>query len=904
VNHNRVFKFIFLFIVAALIVGFAAIDDNIIQKAAMQLDKWSANYPVEKVYLQLDKPYYSAGDDIWFKAYVALGDKHQLSGLSGVLNVELIDERDSIKQHIKLPVISGLSWGNLSLPDTLPEGNYRIRAYTNYMRNAGESYFFDQHISVVNAISNTIFTTTSYTYAVQNGQQKVTALINYTNESGAPIISKQVKYIVELNSKIVLKGKGITDDKGNLVINFINALNAPVNSGNISTTLSVDNQVPVTKVIPIHTTSANVDLQFFPESGSMINGLDSKVAFKAVASDGLGADVKGTITDDKNNVVATFSTRHLGMGAFNLRPVAGVAYKANIAFADGSIKSIDLPKAAEKGYVLSIDNDDAEKIKIKISANRQMLLDSPNDTVSLVGQAGGHILYAARGTPGATIFTASVARSHFPSGIVQFTLFSSKGEPLSERLVFVQNPDQLKLDVSSEKQSYAPQQKVKIKLNAQTADSKPDTGSFSVSVTDETKVPVDENKESSIMANLLLTSDLQGYIEQPNYYFNHPDGHTKADLDVLMLTQGYHRFEWKEILNDNFPALTYQPEKTLEITGQVTTSGGKPIVKGRVTLISTQGGLFTLDTVTDEHGNFAFKNLIFKDSLKFALQARTAKKGSNVRIDLDNVGFQGVKGDKNSPEDQLNVNSSLVTYVQNSKALYNEQLKFGLKQSITLKEVVIRSTRPVVKHSSNLNGPGNADQVLVGDQIPAGFSNIADALNGRLNFVRVLNGVFYSTRGGRMAVNLDGITIPDEEIADLNPNDIESVEVLRTGFSYSIYGSQAGPGGIIILTSKSGADMNRSYVSRPAPGIVTYSPIGYHKVREFYSPQYDDPKTNTAIADLRTTIYWNPNIVTDKDGNAYFEYFNAGSKGTYRVVVEGMDVNGNIGRQVYRYKVE
>jgi uncharacterized protein YfaS (alpha-2-macroglobulin family) len=90
----------------------------------------------------------------------------------------------------------------------------------------------------------------------------------------------------------------------------------------------------------------------------------------------------------------------------------------------------------------------------------------------------------------------------------------------------------------------------------------------------------------------------------------------------------------------------------------------------------------------------------------------------------------------------------------------------------------------------------------------------------------------------------------------------------------------------------------------PTPNIVAFAPKGYYKAREFYSPRYDDPKTNNPMADLRSTIYWNPNVATDKDGKASFEYFNADNKGSYRVVIEGIDGNGNLGRQVYRYRVE
>jgi hypothetical protein len=905
-NYKRIISV--FYVIAAIVIAASFTDpgDSIIQKAARQLDKWVSNYPIEKVYLQLDKPYYSAGDDIWFKAYITIGGKHQLSGLSGILNVEFIDESDSVIQHIKLPVQNGLTWGDFSLPDTLHEGNYRICAYTNYMRNAGEDYFFDQHITVVNAVSNKVFTKTTYTYATKNEREIVNALINYADAAGAPYANRKVTYSVVLNAKTIAKGKGVTDGSGNLDISFTNTLSTPLLTGIIATNLVLTKDEQVAKIIPVKAISANVDVQFFPEGGSLVNDKNTKIAFKAVGADGLGAEIKGIITDDNNNTVTSFSSQHLGMGVFKLKPRPGVSYKANVVFADGSTKTFGLQQATDKGYVLSVAMDDTNSVKIKIVAARQTLIDNPADTVSLIAEAGGQIVYAAKSTKGIGVFTASVPRSHFPSGIVQFTLLSSGGEPLNERLIFIQNPDQLKLAISTEKQTYATQQKVKIKLNAQTADGKPDIGSFSVAVTDETKVPIDENKESSILANLLLTSELRGYIEQPNYYFNHPNDQTQADLDVLMLTQGYHRFEWKEILADNFPPLVYLPEKTIDITGHITTLSGKPIAHGKVTLLSTKHGFLMIDTVTDEHGNFAFRDFVFSDSVRFVIQARTDKDHKNVKIDLDNIKTQAVTENKTAPDIQLSVNDDASVYLRSSKNFFDEKVRAGLiSHSVVLKEVVIKAERPKVTHSSNLNGPGNADQVLVGDQISQGFGgNIADALIGRLLGVQVINGKFISTRGGELKVNLDGITIPDDEISTINPIDIQSVEVLRSPMYYGIYGSEAGPGGIILLTSKNGSEMKGAYLSRPAPGIITFSPIGYYKAREFYSPQYDDPKTNTAVANLRTTIYWNPNIVTDKDGNATFEYFNAGSKGTYRVVIEGLDVGGNIGRQVFRYKVE
>ena len=152
-----------------------------------------------------------------------------------------------------------------------------------------------------------------------------------------------------------------------------------------------------------------------------------------------------------------------------------------------------------------------------------------------------------------------------------------------------------------------------------------------------------------------------------------------------------------------------------------------------------------------------------------------------------------------------------------------------------------------------------------------------------------------------MQIIIDGMTIDDASILDnFNPSDVESVEVLKSIGYTSIYGMRGGGGVLLITTKRGGPGIYRHY----APGIIVYSPKGYYKSRVFYSPQYDNPKTNTAVADLRSTIYWNPNIITNNLGKASFTFFNADGKGTYRVVVEGIDSDGNLGRQEYRYKVE
>lgn len=896
-----------LLVIGGIIITSAFIVpvDDPVSRIIAQLDKWATAHPQEKVYLQLDKPYYAIGDDIWFKAYVTT-DNHQLSAISGVLNVELINDRDSVKESLKLPMISGLTWGDFTLPDTLKEGNYHIRAYTNWMRNAGEEYFFDKPITISNSITNNVFTNTTYTYSNQNKQQQVNAVIKYTDLNGTPYINSPVNYQVQVNAQTAAKGKGQTDESGNLHVSFISPAGTENASGRIITNLKLDKRT-VQKSVLIKAVSANVDVQFFPEGGSLVYGNNARIAFKAVGADGLGTDVKGVVTDNDNKQVATFNSSHLGMGVFDFDPQSGKTYKAQITYADGSVNTVDLPTATNSGYSLSIDNAGDDKISIKINPGSDVETSTSQiGILGLIAQSGGIVYYAGKSKPGSKSFTTVLPKSRFPTGIVQFTLFSATGEPLNERLVFIQNHDQLKLDVGTEKQSYATREKVKISLNAKNKDDQPVTGSFSVSVTNEAKMQVDEASESSIFSNLLLTSDLKGYIEQPGYYFAADDAKTKADLDVLMLTQGYHRFEWKQVMNDGLTPIPYAAEKTLQISGHLKTLGGKPVANGKVTLFTSQGGLFMLDTVTDNEGRFVFNKLIFRDSVRFLVQGRNAKNRKNLKVDVDNKAMQQVAKNNNGAAFMVNFDGGLSSFLLNSKANYNEQIKYGIaNRSILLTEVVIKDKREQpIKNSSNLNGPGNADQVIkASDLALGGCANIADCLQGRLLGVVFRDGMPYLTRSlnNPMQIIIDGVTVTSDILTNINATDIEDIEVLRSIMYTSIYGGK-GSGGVLIITMKTGG-ANYGY-QQYAPDIITFIPKGYSKVREFYSPQYDNPKTNAQIADLRSTIYWKPNIVTDKTGNATFEYFNADAKGTYRVVIEGIDADGNLGREVYRYKVE
>nr|WP_067053140.1 TonB-dependent receptor plug domain-containing protein [Mucilaginibacter sp. L294] len=892
-------RFIAGLLLAIGVIGIYSFNaDDIITRLQRQLDKWSDSHPIEKVHLHLDKPYYTAGDDIWFKAYVITGPMHRLQPDSGILNVELIDAQDSIKQSLKLQLHNGLAYGDFALPDTLHEGNYRIRAYTQYMLNAGSDYIFDRVISIGNVITNKVFTKTTFNTTTQNGRNAVTADINYTDANGIVYAGNAVSYSVMLNNKVLAKGKGVTDANGNMHIS-LPADNADLlKQGRIVTGISGAGDGTVHKNIPIRTMAGYADVQFFAEGGNMVNGVPAKIAYKAIGTDGLGITIKGTVTNNKGEETAQINPSHLGMGVFIFTPQSGDSYKANIVYPDGTKASVALPKATDNGYVLKVIEQGANDLRIAIAAAK-----GTTSPFVLVGQSAGKVYYSARSTAGGDAFSTIVPKSKFPSGIVQFTMFSESGEPLNERLVFIQNPaDKLNLSVTAGNQNYQPRQKVNLNIDAKDNDGKPVVGSFSISVTDETKVPVDEDTENNIFASLLLTSDLKGYIEQPSYYFNSNNEKTRADLDVLMLTQGYHRFEWKRVLNDTPSPNQYAVQKTFTISGRVTTPSGAPVANGKVELINFGDGVLQVDTLTDQNGRFAFTDIIYADSLKFLIQARNAKNKRDVVIKMDTVPLPSAANYKNYADYNVSTGNSISVYAQNSKLLYFEQIKAGLgNHIISLKEVLIREKRIALKHSANLNGPGNADQVLLSkDLVNYGCVRLADCLQGRLLGVLFNNGVPVTTRGGgRMLIVIDGMNSDAMYMNTLTVNDIQSIEVLRNISTAGIYGGRGG-NGVLVITTKRG-DEPTYYPQQFSKGIIPYQPKGVYKSRAFYSPKYD-AKTNRKIADLRTTVYWKPDVVTP-GGKAMVEYFNAGSAGTYRVIVEGVDSEGNIGRQVFRYKV-
>jgi TonB-dependent SusC/RagA subfamily outer membrane receptor len=890
---------------AILTIGLIAVfafrfEDDPFSAILKKMEVYTKSYQQEKVYLHLDKPYYAVGDDIWFKAYVMNAQTSRPSDISGAIYVELLNEKDSVKQLLKLPLVSGIGAGDFKLPESYVEGNYRIRAYTRWMRNAGKEFFFDKTIKVGNSWSNKVFTNASYTFQKKDAAQQVNAVVKFTDQDGKPYASTDLSYDIQLSFRSVLKGKATTNAEGEVNLTFLNTQPAIYKAGKITAILTLPNGKKVTKDILIKSTSNEVDVQFFPESGNLVEALPSKVGFKATNSNGLGEDITGTIADNEGQEVNKLASTHLGMGHFVVNPQPGKVYTAKIRFKDGSEKSFELPKASPQGYVIAATNN-ADNIQVKILVSNGLL---NKGELKLVTQHNGNVFFATRSGSTKQLISTTIKKEDLPTGIIQLTLFDGENKPVAERLVFVNNDaDKIATTIKTDKENYAPREKVTVDLTAQFI-SKPTQGSFSVSVTNTKSVAPNELNESNILTSLLLTSDLVGYVEKPNYYLNENTAETRANLDNLMLTQGWRRIIWNNVINNLSPNIRYQPEKSLGISGAIATLGGKMIPKTKVSLFSTSGGFLSLDTLTDDNGKFNFDSLSFRDSTKFIVQARTLKGKRNVDFKMDVESNEIVTKSKNTGDVIVNVNDALSGYLQQSKNYFDELTRRGqLERSLTLKEVKIVDKKNKVKNSANLNGGGNADAVINADQLQNCIT-LSQCLQGRVAGLMISpygTASLMRNNGAPMQLIVDGMYMEPDFLDNIIPNDVETIEILKSIGNTAIYGSRGGNGVIIITTKRGGGSAFNSPVS--VEGIITVMPKGYNISREFYSPKYSPESTDSA-PDFRSTIYWNPLIATNESGKGQFSYYCSDEPGTHRIVVEGIDMYGNLSRAVYTYTVK
>jgi len=891
----------------------------------------------EKVYLHTNKPNYNLGDTLWFKAYITQGSRNLLSKISGSVYVDLINEKDSVYRSMRLPIAEGIASGDLILGDDCLAGIYRIRAYTQWMRNKSPDYFFDKSFTVSNTYVNEAKVVASTRYEKVNGKTQITTKISYTDTEGKPISGKVVRYKVISEYTTVNSKSSKTDGEGNIEILLEEDERILAKKVYVETCLRLNANNEIIKIIPLNVAHIDTDVQFFPEGGNLINGVTSRIGFKAVGINGSGVKISGKIIEEGGKELTVFSSAYAGMGSFEFKPQSGKVYKAKVVFPDQSERIIHFPAAANDSFALSVSQpaDDFVAIIVKTPAS----LTSLSSALNLLVQSGGEQIFSSSISADQLNSEIKVKRSLFPTGIATVTLYEKMDSPLSERVFFVKKENPLKLEITSDKPSYKNRSLVQMQVAPTSIAGKLVKGSFSVAVVNEAMVPDEGDKESTILSNLLLSSDLKGYIENPNYYFNRSGAEIDSQLDNLMLTQGYRKF----VLNDFYSPLPpkYTAERIgVNISGVVKTLGGKSVSGSRVTLIALNSGVME-DARTDQNGKFKIEGLMINEGVRFNIQARSPKGGNRVEVFIDQPVFPEISINKNGPD--FNDRQNQIVQVQSNP------LTFNVDRSRRLKEITIRAKKlERIKFTSQ--GPaqipeGHADQTFVFTD-PENCATLGICLQGKIHGVKFmkledknvinyphcrvmdirtneqlalpmdvsLDGKVVTPRNKEqnllpMDVYVDGRKVVDTaEMADIfdgnsiDPSNIGKIEVVRTNIALinSLVGdTKHGIKSALLIVTKRHDKRDQVYT----PNIAKFMPQGFSKSRAFYSPKYE-VATNERYSDFRSAIYWNPELIPNEDEPMNFNFYTSDVKGNCRVTVEGIDEEGNIGRQVFRFKVE
>lgn len=276
-------------------------------------------------------------------------------------------------------------------------------------------------------------------------------------------------------------------------------------------------------------------------------------------------------------------------------------------------------------------------------------------------------------------------------------------------------------------------------------------------------------------------------------------------------------------------------------------------------------------------------------------------------LNLNGTPMPTITHNFNAADEVLNIDSTLNTYLDNSKKQY---AYLNILKDVTIKA----AAKPKASHKDypGLAGLNTADHEINGDRL-SGCNLLVNCLSGLMPGVTYYDNNFYVSRdynSGKkipMGIFINGMIGDVNQLNAINSADVESVEIFLKDELGIVNRANNINGAIVINQKKAvkGTKISKSQLMDLLPKNyeISFSPQGYDKEKQFYSPKYDvAAKLNRS--DLRTTIYWNPKIVTDKAGNASFEFYNADGKGQYKVIIEGIDTKGNIGRSVYRYNVK
>jgi hypothetical protein len=626
-----------------------------------------------------------------------------------------------------------------------------------------------------------------------------------------------------------------------------------------------------------------ISVRLMPEGGRLVQGLQSKVAFKITDGEGKGLDEKGAIVDTHGDTVARFSTLKFGMGSFMLRPMPGERYKAiikpnNLPF------SWDLPQVSLSGYVLQvIDNGEAWHVNVKNSdstvSHTAYLILHNNYSSEQVKE-----LHLANG-----VAQLSINKSQAAEGISYITLFDDAGAPVCERMVFRRPTGKLLINASPGHNEYNKRSKVDVSIVAfdEHKDIAPANMSVSVFRADDL-----QNKDPEhISGYLWLKASLKGRIESPDYYLNDTGAEVNTALDNLLLTQGWTQFNWSK--TDDAAKMRFLPEYTGPIvTARVINIADNTPAPEKMVYLTINGTPQQLYVAkSDSAGKVIFNTQNFYGPHEVVVQTN-GQVDSTCRVDIQSPYAEPGTG---MHVGSFRMDSDLKTAIDESSLNIQVQNIFAASQTKQFYPAATDSTWFFGKPTRTYKLDDYTRFTTMEEVLREYVGYIAVAKHQGKFGIKIFNGDLLL---GNPLVLLDGIPVFDaDKVFKWDPLKIKQLDVVHSNYVY-------GPtlfNGIMSFTTYKGE--GASIEIDPHAVVVDYE--GLQQQRKFYSPAYDtEAHVNSTLPDFRTALYWNPNIITDASGKSSFTFYTSDKPGQYIGILEGITPTGKTGSGYFSFSVK
>lgn len=692
-----------------------------------------------------------------------------------------------------------------------------------------------------------------------------------------------------------------------------------------------------------------MEISFFPEGGNLVKGILSKVAFRVRAEKEPFPHISLKVYSAKDELLDTCSVMHDGMGWFRYTPSEKKGY---VRFEyKGKDYKFDLPDCEENGVCLSLSSPTADSLFFSLHRDSEMRIDTL--TACLV--ACNRPYQAINIVTNDKKVDLSFPLDGVPGGVAQLLLMTSTGKILCERMFFVNRPEKyLNISVDESTEVYRPRQKINLRIKVLGADKQP--VSTDVSLVVRSVMDNDLQKETdNVRTNLLLSSELRGYIHRPEYYFLSNGNVRMEELDLLLAVQGWKKYNWENLFFPSQPS--FLPERSLQLAGRLKLMwSGRYLPNAEVNIMIRDSAVAMGSLHTDSLGNFVFPLPYLTGRTEVILQARAGKSNKKKRCYflLDRHFAPPLRAYEQ--EEVLSLWDSLPASDYLSK-IKNEFLE--KEHSIWLDEVLVEKKSnklPLVEYSRSVSAVLDV-QRLVEDDLdkgkryvslydflkeksiaihwnrPKGQSNnqneylyrgkpIIPIVNGRavLNptFVRQ---VFAEVEGIRSVMFCVGSNIDKylaKALSERDATDVDGVDwnaqaegaermvnaVVDRETGYVKFASEENLTNhvtldymkqnvaLMIVETKPG--INYHLVHKASRGLRPTYVQGYTQPEAFYSPDYSKDALSVP-ADYRRTLYWNPNVCTNEHGEAEVDFYNNQEYSLLNISVETVTADGSVG---------